>query len=648
MSPSDIRESDASESARMEQLILDAVHAAHRFADPDPFLRWARRAVPLVLDLEEELPMDEQRRLAGLLGIAIWNATPFPDNGWRPKPLPEPALEAPCLCGSGERFADCCGTAGELPEIPTELVWELLLFDLSEAQLQQALVDEAIPTELYAQLADRWIEAGRPRRAVSLLEPLFMSELGLLDAVYEPALDRLCDAYDLLEHNKKRDTLLRRIAEQASRPLKAAAWQRITTNLIDEGDLEQAAAAFVQAQRHGPDSAGTALVEITLLASRHQDDHARARALFWRHRLIRAGHSGEPIIGFLEQAVQDPQEALLQTHSAVLDPDLLELHAWVAALDRRPVQPHRLALADDPPPAAPPGQLRLFPEHALPLPDDTPRSGKRAALQPAAALARLERVWHERFPVPKPLALRLTAIGAGQAWKTTDWLELLREYPETGDSLDILDDIATVLYDHPESSLPWVSNKLMRPLLERAEAIVDASLAAATQRGLPWSDERNRPALRMLLRRWLQHIEEGEHTAGAAVLERLLQLNPADHHGIRAELMNHYLRQDQDEQALALAEQFPGDAIADLAYGEVLALFRLGESERAAQALRSAVGRLPSVPGYLTRKRVKRPALAADGTAPDGDGQAWLYREAMRDVWAAEPGLLAWMKRHTA
>jgi hypothetical protein len=185
-------------------------------------------------------------------------------------------------------------------------------------------------------------------------------------------------------------------------------------------------------------------------------------------------------------------------------------------------------------------------------------------------------------------------------------------------------------------------------LLERAEAIVDASLVAAAPRGLPWSDERNRPALRMLLRRWLQHIEEGEQTAGALVLERLLRLNPTDHHGIRAELMNHYLRQDQDEDALALAQQFPGDAIADLAYGEVLALFRLGESERAAQALRSAVGRLPSVPGYLTRKRVKRPALATDGSAPDGDGQAWLYREAMRDVWAAEPGLLAWMKRHTA
>lgn len=648
MSPSDIRESELSESARMEQLILDAVHAAHQLGDIEVFLDWARQAVPSALDLEQGLPTEERARLAGLMGIAIWNATPFPDNGWRPRPVPEPPPEAACLCGSGESFADCCGAAGELPEIPTELIWELLLLDLPESDVQQALAAGAVPTELYARLAERWIGDDRPRRAVALLERLFQGELADLDAIHEPALDRLCDAYDLLEHNKKRDALLHRVAENGSRPLKAAAWQRIATNLIDEGDLRRAAAAFVHAQRHGPDSPGTAVVEITLLASRHQDDHARARALFWRHRLMRAGHADAPIITFLEEASQDPQRALLQTHSSVLDPTLIELHAWVETLAERPITAYRLAAADDPPTTGAPGQLPLFPEGALPIPDDAPRSGALAALQPPAGLARLERLWHRLFAVPKPDALRLSAIGAENAWPATDWLRFLTEHPSCGDSLDILDDVATALYEHPESSLPWVSNTLMRPLLERAEVIIDASLAVGPPRGLPWADERNRPALRMLLRRWLQHIEEGEHVIGATVLERLLRLNPADHHGIRAELMNHYLRQEQDEQALALARQFPDDGLADLAYGQVLALFRLGESERAAQALRAAVGRLPSIPRYLTRKRVKRPAPVADGMAPDGDGQAWQYREAMRDVWAAEPGLLAWIKRHTA
>ena len=52
--------------------------------------------------------------------------------------------------------------------------------------------------------------------------------------------------------------------------------------------------------------------------------------------------------------------------------------------------------------------------------------------------------------------------------------------------------------------------------------------------------------------------------------------------------------------------------------------------------------RLPRIPHYLTRKRVRQP-----GTGPgiDQDDQAWLYRQAMRDVWAAEPGLMNWMKK---
>ncbi|MGB5735388.1 MAG: hypothetical protein WBM40_13205, partial [Thiohalocapsa sp.] len=88
--------------------------------------------------------------------------------------------------------------------------------------------------------------------------------------------------------------------------------------------------------------------------------------------------------------------------------------------------------------------------------------------------------------------------------------------------------------------------------------------------------------------------------------------------------------------------------LADLAYGEVLALYRLGHQEQAARALHEAMGRLPRIPRFLLRKRIKRPVVNASGFTTGGDDQAWLYREAMRDVWEAEPGLLAWMKKLTA
>jgi hypothetical protein len=188
----------------------------------------------------------------------------------------------------------------------------------------------------------------------------------------------------------------------------------------------------------------------------------------------------------------------------------------------------------------------------------------------------------------------------------------------------------------------------MRPLLDRARAILERALPESAPFHIPWSALPNRSALRLLFRQYLCQVDEDEPRAAAHTLELLLRLNPRDNHGVRAELMNRYLREGEDERALALARRFPNDALADLAYGEVLALYRLGKQDRARLVLTTAVRRLPRIPHYLTRKRIKRPRLGGTDKAPGGDDQAWMYREAMRDVWAAEPGVLAWLRRMTA
>jgi tetratricopeptide (TPR) repeat protein len=189
---------------------------------------------------------------------------------------------------------------------------------------------------------------------------------------------------------------------------------------------------------------------------------------------------------------------------------------------------------------------------------------------------------------------------------------------------------------------------LLRPILERAWSILERALPPESPHQIPWSATRNRPALRLLFRRYLCQIDEGEPQGAARTLETLLRLNPKDNHGVRAELMNHYLREGEDELALTLARRFPNDALADLAYGEVLALYRLGRQDRARLVLTTAVHRLPRIPQYLTRKRIKRPRLTGTAETPGGDDQAWMYRQAMRDVWEAEPGILAWLRRLTA
>ncbi|NBC12267.1 MAG: hypothetical protein GVY09_02770 [Gammaproteobacteria bacterium] len=634
------------EPLSMDELLSEAVDTILRDPDPEHFLRWGRTRIPDALAGVESLDGDDARRLAALLAQAIWNAMPRPDLGFRQSPMAEPDPTEPCRCGSGAAYGDCCQAAGEVPDVPAEILWEPLLDQLGESRLQAAVQSGAVPEPLLAKVADRWLALERPGRAASLLEPLFGGDLAALDDAFEPALDILCDAYDALDHWKKKQTFLLRVTDEAAPSLKSAAWQRLSVMFIDEGDFEYATDAFAQAQRHGPDHPGTALLEITLLAARHQDDHARARAQFWQHKLRRAGHDGAGIQDFLARAREDPQQALMMSQASAMDPALLRLRDWLAGLAERALPRLRQEAIDDPLTCGDSRQLPLFDPELLPLPPAA-AGGQCRALTSARGLAELERRWHRVFSAPKPMSTMLAGQEHEQVWLRDDWLDFLEANPGAADSLDILDDVATALYCHPESSLPWVARVMLDPVLERAEAMLRHNLGPEPA-ALPWTDPRNRPVLRLLFRRWRQHADAAAHGPGVALAELLLTLNPRDNHGVRAELMNHYLRVREDEKALALARRFPTDALADMAYGEVLALYRLGHQERAAVVLHEAVDRLPRVPRFLLRKRVRRPSLHQGGFTAGGDDQAWLYRQAMRDVWAAEPGLLAWMKKLTA
>jgi len=361
---------------------------------------------------------------------------------------------------------------------------------------------------------------------------------------------------------------------------------------------------------------------------------------------------------FLAQAALDPQAALVASHAETLDPPLLQLRDWIEGISGRPLPDYSLEAQARPAGEVPPEQLPLFAEADLcggRLPSDDTRNAMR--LRPPRPARQAEAAWHQVYPAVKPYSTQLALMDDGDPWAGEGWLRFLARHPEAADSLDILDDLATALYEHPESSLPWIAQLLLLPLLTRAAAIVDRALPPGCGRHIPWSEERNRPALRLLFRLYLWRTETDEDGAAAALLERLLALNPQDNHGVRAELMNHLLRRGEDRRALELARSFPGDILADLAYGEVLALYRLGDQAQARRALRTAIGRLPRIPHYLTRKRVKQPPQGGPlgrrlgailGLAPGGEDQAWLYREAMRDVWEAEPGILAWLKKHGA
>jgi tetratricopeptide (TPR) repeat protein len=649
---------DMADTERFEEVIQRSVRQILLAPDPDSFLDWARGHLPEMLGLSgTEFDDVERRRLANLLGTAIWNATPQPTYAFQTRLMTPHPPEEPCSCGSGIPYGECCGAIDEVPELSSDLVWEILLDELSEPGLREALDLQAVPEPLLARIADRWLTEDRPKRAAALLEPLFAGSLEDLDGEFEPSIDILCDAYDRLGHRRKKETFLERICTEGSRPLRAAAWQRRCTMAIDEGDFAEAGSAFTAALRSDPDNPGTAILEITLLAAQHKDWIARERARFWLFRFRQIGFTHPGVLDFLNRAVEDPQEALVDSHSDALDPVLLDLHDWITLIQTRPLPAYRLEPLNTHAPGWLPGQLALFDDLDAPIPDgadeDAALGLSRYAPSPVRlsappAVRQLEAGWKSVFPTAKPDSTRLVPAQDVDLWSTPDWLDHLVANPALADSLDVLDDLATALYLHPESTLPWISHLLSRPLLERARGILDQVLPEDAPQHIPWSAPPNRPALRLLFRQYLCQIDEDEPNGAARTLETLLRLNPRDNHGVRAELMNHYLRDGQDELALALARRFPNDGLADLAYGEVLALYRLGRQDRARLVLKTAVNRLPRIPQYLTRKRIKRPRFAPPDTLPGGDDQAWMYREAMRDVWAAEPGILAWLRRLTA
>lgn len=638
---------------RIEGLIIEALGEILAKKDAERFLDWAHERVPQVLELSEPgLSHAEIRRVATLLAASIWNAAPRPDLDFRAAPA-ICAIDAPCPCGSGTPFGFCCGHVDDLPDLSGEVLWELLLAHLTERDIQRALALAVIPKQLLARVAERWLELDRPGRAIGLLEPLFDEGIDAAhvddDRHRDLALEVLCDAYDRLDHWKKRRAFLARMTSATSRSLRGAAWRRLSAGHLDEGDFPAAHDAFVQALRQTPDDPALAFLEIALLTAQHRDEEARRRAEVWLRRLSRSGLDDEEIRAFLTLATKHPQEALIVSQRPILDPGLMRLSAWIAAIAERPLPCYQLGPLPSTQEEVPSNQLTLF------GPDEVPASrpafeipGSEARLLATPPLRRVEAAWHQVFPAIKPVSTQLTLLEDQDVWTSTGWLDFLEQHPEAGDSLDILDDLATAISAHPDSGLPWVMRALLPALLERAHAIIEQALPAESARTIPWNGERNQPPLRLLFRRYLYLVEAGESRLATAALEDLLRLNPRDNHGVRAELMNHYLRDHQNDKALELARRFPGDRLAELIYGEVLALYRLGEPERAARALDQAIVRLPSIPTYLTRQRIKPPKAARWPSPPSGEAQAWLYREAMRDVWAAEPGVLAWLKRMTA
>ncbi len=602
----------------------------------DEFLDWARSSIPMLAPLMLEDFTDEERpKMAYWMGVNLWGSVPRLDNHYKPEPLAKPSRNTPCPCGSGKKYKHCCAHLPELQQLAAETFWVIMPEVVSKTQINRLIKDRQLPVNAVAIMASQFSNEMDDAQVIKMLEPLFAGNASRLNHRHSGLLDMLCDNYNAhYKTEKKKKDLLQRMCQHKDRAIRAEAWQRIASWQLDLGDFPAAMDALSKAMQAEPDNPSHSLLELTLLVSSKQIEQAKQRAAFWRRKLKRYESELPELIDTLRHAETDPAGALQLTMSqADNDPRLLQLLEWIEENADFPIAGYIVE------------KLEIdAPEETLPYPDPMQNA---VTLQPAEDIIKLEQQWIELKPLGKPFSSQLEPMDESDIWENvsdTQWLSFLQQHPQAINSLDILDDLVTLIYIHPNNDSIWGPLGRIQPLLHRCEEIIKlANIPDSCN--LPWVIEENRPALRLLIHNINIAINQDNHKHSIALIKLYLQLNPHDNHGYRSLLINHYLQNNQDQKAIEFAANYPEDMLAETRYGQVLAHYRLGDLQAAEQALPDVLNALPLVAEYLIKTRVAQPELSEYGISYGGKDQAWFYREEMRETWKQAKGSLAWLKK---
>ncbi len=608
-----------------ERLIPDSVGIAMRAASPVEFLRWVQRSLPGYATLNSAVSDDTSlaRALAFAWARAVWNGLPLDAAGHKPKRMPDPAKDDWCPCGSGRKFENCCRYVPHIPPLTSNVLWPYVLANLQPAQREALLAGNRVPRTALIEFAAYLLDLDRRGEVVAALEPVLAAPGRYHDEEAAILLDLLCDAYGMSEKGARRKLkLLHATSEKAPRsPLRSEAWQRLATIYMDRGENERAWRAFRQAQQDHPHAEALSVLEVELLVAERRFDEAKHRATFWAAALKRSGTpANDPRIEFLQRVAADPLTALGEIAIEVEGAGR-QLREWLRDVANRETPSYELVLSED-----------------------------SFVLTPPPTLVATERAWHAVFPLEKPFSVQDQPFDGEQIWDETAelrWCAFLRAHPESFDSLDILDDLATAIGRHPQADAPGLSDLLLSPVLARNETIVALACRSRGNAVIRWGVAQNRPALRGLVRTFQQRLAQNERRGAITTAETLLGLNPDDNHGLRFMLVNEYLRQGCDAEALALAEQYPHDVAPETRFGAVLALVRMQRLQDAERALQMARTDLPKTAQYLLPARIRRPNLTQGRIQFGGDEQAWFYRDEMRAVWQQTPGALEWLREHS-
>lgn len=562
------------------------------------FAELRARLMPHTGVLLDHIGMPPEARAPGLveamatgLGMEIWNATPMPDNRFRPRKLAKPERNAPCPCGSGRKYKQCCA---EMPPFDLGVTEEIMLAEVLDLLPKKTLAELPL-TDLHpdalARVAQRWLDEGHEKPAVALLERLF-KDIDKLDSRAELAADTLLNAYLDINAPRKKTRFIAALQAAPDKTLRSCGWQRLATMCSDRGDYPGAWEAFREAQRITPNAPALSHLEVLLLLSEGRESEARARAKFW---ITRLGQDAKHDYGDLIELLRDMTSG-----------DAGKLRT--AQFARGPLRELADAMANWPAPAC---------EYRLAGGDE---------LEAKPALHDLEMLWMDLREAGNLDHLALFAAGK----------------PLAGQSFMILRDLSEFT-PMLAGGLPGSGDALSRQILLRGETLRQTVLGKlkAAQKELPWGCLNNRPML-SLVACYIDAFAETRPAECLALMRwSVTQANPGDNAGLRGRLIHMLIALGTPREAIDIAAAYPDD-FAETEYGRALACFAAGEAEAARAALQKAVERWPKTWKMLHAVNPKQPGSRHQGyITVGGDDEAWIYRDSHRALWQST-GALAW------
>ena len=153
---------------------------------------------------------------------------------------------------------------------------------------------------------------------------------------------------------------------------------------------------------------------------------------------------------------------------------------------------------------------------------------------------------------------------------------------------------------------------------------------------LPWGILENRPFLRALFQLVNLYADNGQFDLAYVEGEKLLQVCPNDNLGIRERMIDFYMLTEQYQKIIQLCDRYPGDMLANIAFGKVLAYCYQDKLDKAEKEWDIAKDNLPEVAHEILKKRHPRPrgmGINSYGIEIGSKVQAYLYWEQMGDWW---------------